>query len=372
MSIAEIGTCQARPKPVLPFSRADWTILAFIAVYAVLAVVLLLATGAEQAFAFQAYFPVWPFVFLILFPCIYGLLVLLRIVHRLDSRRGRLMALRRAISHAHMRPFATGLVLLAGMMIFQGAFTSIKTALPLWNGGFPYDVVHADLDRILHFGRDPWRYLDGFAANEWILSLVEWNYNQGWFIFCYATLFFVAVSARTSAVRARYFFTYLLAWIIVGNIVAGLSLSAGPAFYGAVTGDADRFGEQLAFLMNSRESLHSAASMQAYLWSLYEAGHAGLGSGISAFPSMHVSLVTLNALFLFEASRKWGGIGFVYVGVIVLSSVYLAWHYAIDAYVAIVLTAAIYAAVRVAMQPAKLIDAGRGQMEVPSYSRGVR
>jgi hypothetical protein len=288
------------------------------------------------------------------------LIVLLRIVHRLPTRRARLMALRRAVTRRHIQPFATGLVLLAGTMIFQGAFTSIKTALPLWNGGFPYDGLHAGIDRAVHFGTDPWRYLYATAGNGWVRVLVEWNYNQGWFIFCYATLFFVAVSARASALRTRYFVTYMLVWIVVGNIIAGVALSAGPAFYGAVTGDTGRFGEQLAFLASGDGGKHSVAYLQAYLWKLYETGNAGFGSGISAFPSMHVSLVTLNALFIAEAGRHWGYLAFAYMVLVLMSSVYLAWHYAIDGYAAIVLTVAIYAIVRHAMYRAKgrLRDSG--------------
>jgi hypothetical protein len=317
-------------------------ILGFIAAYAVFVTVVLLATDAEQAFAFRSYFPVWPFVFLLLFPCIYGLLILLRIVHRLPSRRGRLTALRRALSPRHMRPFATGLVLLGAMMVFQGAFTSVKTALPIWNGSFPHDVLQADIDRAIHLGVDPWRYLIAIGGNDWVRGFLEWNYNQGWFIVCYATLFIVAVSERASALRTRYFVAYMLAWIIIGNIIAGLALSAGPAFYGAVTGDTGRFGDQLAFLSGSADGVHSVTQMQAYLWGLYESQHAGIGSGISAFPSMHVALVTLNALFIAETSRRWGYAAFAYVFLVLLSSVYLAWHYAIDGYVAIAVTLAIY------------------------------
>ena len=61
---------------------------------------------------------------------------------------------------------------------------------------------------------------------------------------------------------------------------------------------------------------------------------------------MHVSLVTLNALVLAERSRLWGVAAFAYVALVLASSVYLAWHYAIDGYAAVLVTGAIYAAVR--------------------------
>jgi hypothetical protein len=336
-------------KPVrasLPAAALGVPIYAFVILYALVASSLILATDVPQAFAFQSYLIVWPSVFFVLFPAIYGLLLLLRIVHRFDAGAGRRRVLRRAFAAPHMLQFATGAGLLAAMMVFQGAFTSIKTALPLWQGGFPHDVAQADIDRWLHFGVDPWRHLLAIGGNDIVRAVAEWNYNQGWFVFCYATLFFIAVSPSAAPVRNRYLISYMLVWVIVGNVLAGLFLSAGPAFYGLVTGDTSRFGEQLAFLAASGDGAHSAARVQAYLWSFYAGGSGGLGSGISAFPSMHVGLVTLNALFVFEASRKWGLVAFAYVGIVLVSSVYLAWHYAIDGYAAIFVTLLTYLAVK--------------------------
>jgi hypothetical protein len=138
----------------------------------------------------------------------------------------------------------------------------------------------------------------------------------------------------------------MLTWIVIGNIAAGIFLCAGPAFYGQVTGDPTRFGEQLAFLARHADYDGSAAYYQNYLWMLYEKGVSGFGSGISAFPSMHVALITLNALFIWERSRAWGIAAFAYVAFILASSVYLAWHYAVDGYAAIAMTVGIYLLVR--------------------------
>jgi hypothetical protein len=67
---------------------------------------------------------------------------------------------------------------------------------------------------------------------------------------------------------------------------------------------------------------------------------------------MHVALVTLNAIFIFERSRGWGFAAFAYVALVVASSVYLAWHYAIDGYAAVAMTLVIYATVRRASRTA--------------------
>ena len=86
--------------------------------------------------------------------------------------------------------------------------------------------------------------------------------------------------------------------------------------------------------------------LKNYLWLLRENNVTGLGSGISAFPSVHVALTMMNALFVYEFNRKLGWAFFAYTAFIVFSSVYLAWHYAIDGYVAIPVTLVLYYVVR--------------------------
>lgn len=140
----------------------------------------------------------------------------------------------------------------------------------------------------------------------------------------------------------RYVLTWMLSWAIIGNLIAGTWLSAGPAYYGLVTGDTARFADQLAFLASTAGERNSAHAFQGYLWSLYESGRVGIGSGISAFPSVHVAVTTINALFISEVSRRFGILLWAYVAFIIMSSVYLGWHYAIDGYVSVVCVTAIY------------------------------
>jgi hypothetical protein len=337
----------ARMKQIL---LADRTVYAIVAFHAAAAISALQATGASAAFAYLAYFPIWPFIFLLFFPFIYCTLGILIVVHRVNRRRGT--AFKLILTEQRLAHFGAGLVLLCAMMIFQGSLTSVKNAFPVWRGGFPYDTIQAEIDKALHFGRDPWQYLYAAGENSFMRALVEWNYNQAWFLICFSALFWIAVAYEARTIRTRYFLCYALVWIVIGNVFAGVFLSAGPAFYGHVTGDAARFAGQLAFLEKSGGGMHSATRIQHYLWALHERGTAGFGSGIAAFPSMHVSLATLNALFLFEYSRRAGLAAFAYVALIVASSVYLAWHYAIDGYAAIILTVAIYAVVRWLMKVA--------------------
>ena len=51
---------------------------------------------------------------------------------------------------------------------------------------------------------------------------------------------------------------------------------------------------------------------------------------MSAFPSMHVAVATVTALYLAERSRLLGLIGAAFWAVVMFLSVYTGYHYALD------------------------------------------
>lgn len=80
------------------------------------------------------------------------------------------------------------------------------------------------------------------------------------------------------------------------------------------------------------------------LWQNYESSTVGLGSGISAMPSLHVALTTLSALLLSRLSRTAGVLAWAYLALILVGSVHLGWHYAIDGYASIIAVGLIWRA----------------------------
>lgn len=311
--------------------------------YTVAGLVFLAAAGNSGGTSYSNYiFPgiKWLLIFLPVVALTYDVI---SVIIRFDKRRS--LAYRRMFSRDRMSSLLAGLGMMAGIIVFYGTFTSIKTTLPIMSDGFLYDRFQADLDAMLHFGTDPWRFLHVMEGQQTITAIVNFNYGPVWFSLCFGMLFFITTSPRADSYRMRYLMMFMFVWVVIGNLLAGIFLSAGPVYYGQVTGDEERFAGLLGFLALD-QSTRSVQEYQQYLWGLYEARMPGLASGISAFPSVHVALATMNALFVFERSRSWGIVAIVYVGIVQASSVFLGWHYAIDGYVSIALVVSIHFALR--------------------------
>lgn len=323
--------------------RKDLPVYLVIAVYVAAGMGYLAWNGIFSWNAFGIYTAKWGFMFAAFMPVIALCFDAAMIIHRFDSRRR--LAFKQVFHATRLAKLAAGILLLMVLSFLQATFTAVKTGFPIIQGGFSYDRTHADIDQWLHFGIDPWRWLAPWFNVDWIRTAVEINYNVLWFILCFAFLFFVVTSPKAAHIRGRFLVCFCLCWIVVGNVLAGAYLSAGPVYYGYVTGDEERFADQIAFLRMGLGHASSAAGYQEYLWRLYEAGKADFASGISAFPSMHVSLIVLTALFLVELNLKLATPLIAYVLFVMASSVYLGWHYAIDGYASLVVTVALYWAV---------------------------
>jgi hypothetical protein len=81
------------------------------------------------------------------------------------------------------------------------------------------------------------------------------------------------------------------------------------------------------------------------LWLAFTEKSPGMGSGISAFPSLHLAITTLIVLAAFQLRAWLGWVMAAYLCVIMAGSVHLGWHYAIDGYFAIAATFVLWKAV---------------------------
>jgi hypothetical protein len=81
-----------------------------------------------------------------------------------------------------------------------------------------------------------------------------------------------------------------------------------------------------------------ALAVQDMLWTSYVSHGAEVGRGISAMPSMHLATSFSFMLLGFAIHRRLGIALGLFTAFILIGSVHLGWHYAIDGYVAIAMT----------------------------------
>lgn len=233
-----------------------------------------------------------------------------------------------------------GFALFLCLAMFQGAFTSIKVMMPEFVP-FTFDPALADLDELIHAG-PAWEHLqfmDGHTA------LVRFLYTPVW-IMVYTCATLLMCLSRPSRLRTQYLWTFIGCWIVLGNLFALGFMSVGPIFYEPLLGDA-RFAGLTAHLQTVTSPDDPLSQIPQALWLAFTEKTPGLGSGISAFPSLHLAITTLIVLAAFQLRAWLGWVMAAYLCVIMAGSVHLGWHYAIDGYFSIAATFVLWRAVGV-------------------------
>ena len=234
---------------------------------------------------------------------------------------------------------ANGLNGLAAMMIFMTGFSVLKGSIAILRP-FTWDRTLADVDRWLHFGRLPHDWLWPVLNSAVAVHAINFAYNF-WFFILVALVFVATIARRDTLLRHQFLLSFMLVWLAGGFFVALGFSSAGPCYFLrlGLGGEYRELMEALALV----DGTHSvwALSTQDVLWDGYTGATPG-SIGISAFPSLHVATAVLFALYAMRRSAMAGILLWVFAGVILLGSVVLGWHYAVDGYAGILLAILIW------------------------------
>lgn len=238
---------------------------------------------------------------------------------------------------------------IALFILGMAAFTTFKLSIPHLVP-FYADAVLADIDAALH-GGDPWIWAHAILPEPFAWGLA-YIYSKIWMVYWFATILVMAFWHERH-LRLRYLWTMALAIVGLGTLLAAALSSVGPVFSAELVGS-DRFVPLEKALAGPVGD--AVAGYRDYLLAAYYGFSGQAGSGISAMPSMHVAVVTCNALVLGSINRWLGAAAWAFAGIILFGSVYLSWHYAIDGYVSIIIVLLIWTITGRVLRPSSQQD----------------
>lgn len=235
----------------------------------------------------------------------------------------------------HLRRLIRALPILLTLVVFMPLFSDMKSSIPLFHA-YDWDPILIEMDRMLH-GKDAWLLLQPILGYPIATSILSVFYHL-WILLIYAGSIYFAVYLTDARLRFRYFVSFFAIWIVCGVILATLLASVGPCFASPILG-IDTFKPQMDYLNEANTHYPvMVLDIQQELLAWHRLGSYGLGRGITAMPSMHVSLAFLFFLAIRRISRALALVFGAFFGAILVGSVHLGYHYAVDGYVGIAVT----------------------------------
>lgn len=232
--------------------------------------------------------------------------------------------------------------------IFTASFTIVKAAIPRLHP-YTWDSRLSAWDIALHGGQAPWQWLQPLLGHPWITCLLNLTYHL-WFLLLYSVLYWQFLDIRRPQLRMQFLLSFVLSCIVLGSIVAMLFSSVGPCYYGHFY-STDPYAPLMAYLHTANQQVPVwALPVQDMLWQGYLSQGTRGELGISAMPSIHVATAMLMTLLGWRVSRAAGIAFSLFAVLIMLGSIHLGWHYALDGYVAAAGAALIWQLVGKALQ----------------------
>jgi hypothetical protein len=235
---------------------------------------------------------------------------------------------------AHVRFALAGLL---AWYVTYASFRNLKSFVPFVNDRL-WDGWMADVDRLLWFGHDPAAVLHSWLGTDTAAHFLSFVY-VAWIAFVPISLGVALVWSRDSRAAAWYVTAVAVAWAL-GVATYFLLPTLGPVYSEPhlFTGLSHTYVTDLQTTMmgERREVLTNPFTTKAV-------------QTIAAFASLHVGVSWVMCLMaeLLRLPRALRAFLWVFLALTVLSTIYLGWHFSVDALGGVALgTAAVWVAAK--------------------------
>lgn len=206
-----------------------------------------------------------------------------------------------------------------------------------------WDPLFAAWDKALHFGHYPHDIIIPAVNAVGAGRVLDAAYALWLLVMFFVTGYTMFVESDLYR-RLRFLWTYLLSWILLGTVGATVFSSVGPIFYHDfypqlpdIYTDIPR--NQVA--MNSEGFMFAAKTYELLLgWARND--RIFDPNALSAMPSMHLAVSWLMVMYARSLGRKPLMLAVSFFVLIYLGSIYLGFHYAVDAYVSVAVSTLIW------------------------------
>lgn len=281
-----------------------------------------LATGVDGSRVFWPYISTWAAVALLAILC----WVFVEVAKLAPTRADRPI---QTVLHRIGKPCRLAVLPALIFPLFLAGYTWAKCSIP-FAVGYHWEEYWADADYFL-LGDDAWRIAHRLMP-DWLGPAWTFFYAVVWgFALVFSGALVAAFASRRFA--ATFFTALMLSWLIGGIAMAYAISAAGPVFAHLADPDlAARFLPLRSELTRILGDDDLVLLSQRYLAAGMNVKVALKGGGVSAMPSMHIATATILVIAAWKT--RWLPLAILFWVMTFFGSVYLGYHYAVDAPVA--------------------------------------
>ena len=234
----------------------------------------------------------------------------------------------RNINMLKAKNITSSFIIIVCISISLASFCALKLFIPIITP-YSWDPLLIRTDFFLMFKHHPWLVLKNkFALSDIPKKVAIFGYVS-WFIVNYLVMWWQIVSSNIFA-RNQFLISWVATWLFMGIVVATIFSSVGPCFYNSFYHDTPEFINIMHESLYNSNKINYFYLIKSSLLNNYQNKQFIPGTGISAFPSLHVAIATINCIAISKKLPKLYLVSVIYILLVTFSCVYSGLHYLID------------------------------------------